>query len=99
MQPRFIPFSPNPVWFYILVSILISGMYVLDLLMKKWTSWQKTISIWIKKKRLTEGGRGLQKECENEDIPYSHLRRPIDDIESLGTRALLGRTDTSNNHE
>ena len=99
MQPPFIPFSPNPVWFYILVSILIGGMYVLDLLMMKWTSWQKTIAIWIKEKQLAEGGRGLQNECQNEDIPYSHLRRPIDDIESLGTRALLGRTNASNNNE
>ncbi|KIN05269.1 hypothetical protein OIDMADRAFT_51083 [Oidiodendron maius Zn] len=99
MQPSFIPFSPNPVWFYITVSILISGMYILDLLTKKWTSWQKTIFLWIKEKQLGDGGHGLQSEYQNEGISSSYVRRPVDDIESLGTRASLGRSSASNNDE
>lgn len=83
------PFSPDPLWFCIILFILVGAMYVLDLLMKKWISWQTPIASWIREKRLGEGVRGLQREDQNNVVPYPYLRRPLGDIESLGTRALF----------
>jgi hypothetical protein len=74
-------------------------MYVLDLIMKKSISWQKPIASWIKEKQLGKGARGLQRENQSVVIPYHYLRRPIHDLESLGTRALLGRNSVGNSQE
>jgi hypothetical protein len=88
MQPSFIPFNPHPVWFYVIISILIGGMFVLDLLMKKWSFWQNNIALWIKGNQLGEGGRDLLRKYQNGVIYYLYRRTALDDLESLRTRAL-----------
>jgi hypothetical protein len=100
MQPTVIPFELSPKWFLITVFILMLAMFVIQLLIKRWTLWQNNISLWMKLKRFEEeereeANRHLRCEYQNNSSLGADLYKAGRDLESLETRALSGRRNVS----
>ena len=68
----------------------MGGMYIIQLLMKRWNSWRNEFAVWMKVKRLEEeASRDLGGGYQNDIIVDVHGS----DLESLRTRVLSGRTN------
>jgi hypothetical protein len=68
----------------------MGGMYIIQLLMKRWNSWRNEFTVWMKMKRLEEEeSHSLRREYQNDDMADVYRS----DLESLGTRVLLEKGD------
>jgi hypothetical protein len=73
---------------------LIGGMFVIQWVMRRWTLWKNQFTLWRNLRAMEEAreaSRGLRHEDQPDFVPDSHLYRARSDVESIGTRALLGR--------
>lgn len=77
-------------------------MPVVHWIMKRWVSWWKEISLWMKVKRLEEDAdSGLEMEYRNEFMADIYCDGTRGDLESLvlGTRVLRGKGRNFRNEE
>jgi hypothetical protein len=73
------------------VFIINGGLFIMQWLIKRWSSWQNEIALWMNSRGFDEerdASRGFQREDQQEVITDSYRRRTSEDLESLemGTR-------------